>query len=189
MSLVGTRPILQDELQKYELHHRARIAIKPGITGMWQVSGRSDITDFEEVVRLDQKRICQNLFCFFVILFAHSDSHGNGTSDSYQGAKRSEKCNDRTAYACTCKSQCAIFGNMSDIHPVNNTVKYIDKLRGHRRDGKLEHQSAYGCLAKICCCVHFNFPHPFDRDCRTCMCSSPCILIIVNFNRYGQKKL
>ena len=47
MSLVGTRPILQDELQKYELHHRARIAIKPGITGMWQVSGRSDITDFE----------------------------------------------------------------------------------------------------------------------------------------------
>ena len=53
MSLVGTRPILQDELQKYELHHRARIAIKPGITGMWQVSGRSDITDFEEVVRND----------------------------------------------------------------------------------------------------------------------------------------
>lgn len=43
MSLVGTRPILQDELQKYELHHRARIAIKPGITGMWQVSGRSDM--------------------------------------------------------------------------------------------------------------------------------------------------
>lgn len=57
MSLVGTRPILQDELQKYELHHRARIAIKPGITGMWQVSGRSDITDFEEVVRLDD--LCQ----------------------------------------------------------------------------------------------------------------------------------
>ena len=55
MSLVGTRPILQDELQKYELHHRARIAIKPGITGMWQVSGRSDITDFEEVVRLDAR--------------------------------------------------------------------------------------------------------------------------------------
>ena len=57
MSLVGTRQILQDELQKYELHHRARIAIKPGITGMWQVSGRSDITDFEEVVRLDTEYI------------------------------------------------------------------------------------------------------------------------------------
>lgn len=57
MSLVGTRPILQDELRQYELHHRARIAIKPGITGMWQVSGRSDITDFEEVVRLDTEYI------------------------------------------------------------------------------------------------------------------------------------
>lgn len=57
MSLVGTRPILQDELRQYELHHRARIAIKPGITGMWQVSGRSDITDFEEVVRLDNLEI------------------------------------------------------------------------------------------------------------------------------------
>lgn len=46
MSLVGTRPILQDELRQYELHHRARIAIKPGITGMWQVSGRSDIKNY-----------------------------------------------------------------------------------------------------------------------------------------------
>ena len=45
MTYLGTRPILQDELRQYELHHRARIAIKPGITGMWQVSGRSDITD------------------------------------------------------------------------------------------------------------------------------------------------
>lgn len=41
----------------YELHHRSRLAIKPGITGMWQVSGRSDITDFEEVVDLDRKYI------------------------------------------------------------------------------------------------------------------------------------
>lgn len=62
MSLVGTRPILQDELRQYELHHRARIAIKPGITGMWQVSGRSDITDFEEVVRLDTEYICTHSY-------------------------------------------------------------------------------------------------------------------------------
>ena len=61
MSLVGTRPILQDELRQYELHHRARIAIKPGITGMWQVSGRSDITDFEEVVRLDTEYISKQI--------------------------------------------------------------------------------------------------------------------------------
>ena len=57
MSLVGTRPILPDELSAYELHHRMRIAVKPGITGMWQISGRNDITDFEEVVRLDTKYI------------------------------------------------------------------------------------------------------------------------------------
>lgn len=54
MSLVGTRPPTLDEWEKYELHHRARLAVKPGITGMWQVSGRSDITDFEEVVKLDK---------------------------------------------------------------------------------------------------------------------------------------
>ena len=59
MTLAGTRPILPDELEQYELHHRARIAIKPGITGMWQVSGRSDITDFEEIVRLDTEYISE----------------------------------------------------------------------------------------------------------------------------------
>ena len=41
MSLVGTRPPTVDEWEKYELHHRARLAAKPGLTGMWQVSGRS----------------------------------------------------------------------------------------------------------------------------------------------------
>lgn len=54
MSLVGTRPPTEDEWVKYELHHRSRLAIKPGITGMWQVSGRSNITDFEKVVELDR---------------------------------------------------------------------------------------------------------------------------------------
>ena len=53
MSLVGTRPPTPDEWEKYEFHHRARLSTKPGITGMWQVSGRSEITDFEEVVKLD----------------------------------------------------------------------------------------------------------------------------------------
>ena len=57
ISLVGTRPPTVDEWEQYELHHRARLAIKPGITGMWQVSGRSEITDFEEVVRLDTQYI------------------------------------------------------------------------------------------------------------------------------------
>lgn len=57
MSLVGTRPPTVDEWEQYELHHRSRMSTKPGITGMWQVSGRSDITDFEEVVRLDTEYI------------------------------------------------------------------------------------------------------------------------------------
>ena len=57
MTYLGTRPPLIGEVSEYELHHRARVAINPGITGMWQVSGRSDITDFEEVVRLDKEYI------------------------------------------------------------------------------------------------------------------------------------
>lgn len=59
MSLVGTRPPTVDEWEKYDLHHRARLSIKPGITGMWQVSGRSEITDFEEVVKLDREYITE----------------------------------------------------------------------------------------------------------------------------------
>ena len=57
MTLAGTRPPTVDEWEKYELHHRSRMSIKPGITGMWQASGRSDITDFEEVVKLDTEYI------------------------------------------------------------------------------------------------------------------------------------
>ena len=53
MSLVGTRPPTVGEFKQYNSYHKRRLAMKPGITGMWQVSGRSDITDFEEVVRLD----------------------------------------------------------------------------------------------------------------------------------------
>lgn len=53
MSLVGTRPPTVGEFNQYSSYHKRRLAMKPGITGMWQVSGRSDITDFEEVVHLD----------------------------------------------------------------------------------------------------------------------------------------
>ena len=53
MSLVGTRPPTVDEFKMYESYHKRRLSMKPGLTGMWQVSGRSDIEDFEEVVRLD----------------------------------------------------------------------------------------------------------------------------------------
>lgn len=57
LTYLGTRPPTVDEWEQYELHHRSRMSIKPGITGMWQASGRSDITDFEEVVRLDTQYI------------------------------------------------------------------------------------------------------------------------------------
>ena len=53
MSLVGTRPPTAAEFEAYDYHHKIRLSMKPGLTGMWQVSGRSDITDFEEIVRLD----------------------------------------------------------------------------------------------------------------------------------------
>lgn len=49
MTLAGTRPPTVDEWDKYELHHRARLATKPGLTGMWQVSGRSNITDLRKI--------------------------------------------------------------------------------------------------------------------------------------------
>jgi len=57
MSLVGTRPPTVDEWEKYELEHRIRMAIKPGITGLWQINGRSKITDFNKVIEYDTKYI------------------------------------------------------------------------------------------------------------------------------------
>ena len=60
MSLVGTRPPTVDEYEQYELGHRKRLAMKPGLTGMWQVSGRSDITDFDEVVAM-RKRVLETI--------------------------------------------------------------------------------------------------------------------------------
>jgi lipopolysaccharide/colanic/teichoic acid biosynthesis glycosyltransferase len=53
MSLVGTRPPTPDEVKQYAPHHWRRLNVKPGITGEWQVSGRSTIKDFEDVVKLD----------------------------------------------------------------------------------------------------------------------------------------
>lgn len=57
MSLVGTRPPTEEEFKNYENRHKARLGIKPGLSGLWQVSGRNDITDFEEIVKLDTKYI------------------------------------------------------------------------------------------------------------------------------------
>ena len=57
MSLVGPRPFFPQDLDEYQDHHFLRLAARPGITGLWQVRGRSDINDFEEVVALDREYI------------------------------------------------------------------------------------------------------------------------------------
>lgn len=57
MSLVGTRPPTVDEYENYEFYHNKRLSMKPGLTGLWQISGRSDIVDFDEVVKLDSHYI------------------------------------------------------------------------------------------------------------------------------------
>jgi lipopolysaccharide/colanic/teichoic acid biosynthesis glycosyltransferase len=53
MSLVGTRPPTQDEVSRYQPHHWQRLKVKPGLTGEWQVNGRSTVKDFEDIVSLD----------------------------------------------------------------------------------------------------------------------------------------
>ena len=57
MSLVGTRPPTEDEFQQYEAYQRRRMSFRPGITGLWQVSGRSDIKEFDDIVKLDLEYI------------------------------------------------------------------------------------------------------------------------------------
>ncbi len=57
MSLVGTRPPTEDEFEKYNQYYRRRISMTPGLTGLWQVSGRSEIEDFDDVVKYDLKYI------------------------------------------------------------------------------------------------------------------------------------
>ena len=93
MSLVGTRPPTVDEWDKYELHHRARLATKPGLTGMWQVSGRSNITDFEEVVKLDKQYMLMIVRAF--LQFQNLEKIIKNTKGLYNAAEISlnaERC-------------------------------------------------------------------------------------------------
>ena len=83
MSIIGTRPPLISETNLYELHHRARLAIKPGITGMWQVSGRSNIKSFDEIVEFDTEYIdnwtlgmdIKIIFKTILVLLKHDDAY------------------------------------------------------------------------------------------------------------------
>ncbi len=70
MSLVGTRPPTLDEYQQYSYYQKRRISFRPGITGLWQISGRSDIKDFDDVVKLDLEYIDNwSLWLDFKIMF------------------------------------------------------------------------------------------------------------------------
>ena len=83
MSLVGTRPPTVDEWTKYSPHHRARLSVKPGLTGMWQVSGRSNIVDFEKVVELDMKYIREwrlKLDCMLILRTVSVVLQGSGAA-------------------------------------------------------------------------------------------------------------
>ncbi|MBE7383257.1 MAG: sugar transferase [Leptolyngbya sp. SIO1E4] len=64
MSLVGTRPPTPDEIERYEVPAWQRLDVKPGLTGEWQVNGRSSITNFEDVIKLDL-RYQQNWSLFY----------------------------------------------------------------------------------------------------------------------------
>ncbi len=83
MSLVGTRPPTLDEVEKYKRKQWRRISIKPGLTGMWQVNGRSNITDFDEIVELDTEYIdnwsltldIKILFKTVLVLISHKDAY------------------------------------------------------------------------------------------------------------------
>lgn len=57
MSIVGTRPPTVNEFMQYEGHHKRRLSMKPGITGMWQAYGRKTVTDFEDIVKMDLEYI------------------------------------------------------------------------------------------------------------------------------------
>ena len=83
MSLVGTRPPTLDEVEKYGRKQWRRISIKPGLTGMWQVSGRSNIKSFDEIVQLDTEYIdnwtlgldLKIIFKTFLVLLKHDDAY------------------------------------------------------------------------------------------------------------------
>ncbi len=83
MSLVGTRPPTPEEVGQYEKWHHRRISIRPGLTGLWQVSGRNKISNFDEIVKLDLKYIdswsiwldCKIIFKTIFVIFQRDTAY------------------------------------------------------------------------------------------------------------------
>lgn len=106
MSLVGTRPPTLDEWEKYEPHHRARMSFRPGLTGLWQVSGRSNITDFEEVVKLDTKYIGEwsvkgDISILLKTVLGVLKNEGGGVSSSAMSLSKRAISSRSTRVRCT----------------------------------------------------------------------------------------
>ena len=98
MSLVGPRPALPDEAEKYAEHVRRRLVVKPGLTGLWQVNGRSDLS-WEESVRLDLRYVENWSFALDLqILWKTISVHGAGVRSLLAPASGSLRCADAVEY-------------------------------------------------------------------------------------------
>ena len=129
MSLVGTRPPTVDEYKQYESHHKRRLSMKPGITGLWQVSGRSDIEDFEEVVKLDVAYIDNwSLWGDVKILFKNEESRDKIKSAIFNKLST----DDRAQYHRT--DDGLDLEDKTDTEHVADEV--IDKVKVHKKKWK-----------------------------------------------------
>ena len=142
-----------DEWEKYELHHRKRLAIKPGLTGMWQVSGRSDITDFEEVVELDTKYIAE--WCLKLdieilvktVMVVFREAIKNNVVGTYKtayaammnGCQRfvlisTDKAVNPTNIMGASKRLCEMVVQSMNMVSHNGHTDWLPRLGGHRKD-------------------------------------------------------
>lgn len=127
MSLVGTRPPTVDEWDKYELHHRARLATKPGLTGMWQVSGRSNITDFEEVVKLDKQYISEYIKSTIDYFYEYNRT-GLKLSPVYMDGKGNYKQKEKEVKSLISQYSKASKGNKSKVIYCFDCDEYDNKI-------------------------------------------------------------
>ena len=159
MSLVGTRPPTLDEWEKYEPHHRARMSFRPGLTGLWQVSGRSNITDFEEVVKLDTKYISEG----HLKIFPYDER--NITGAGYNLSTMNFAFSIRKHILLKINVETLENGNIHYVNiPPNDTVLFFSnarifvvtpQLRGEACDNDIRYIASE--LAKLCDMFEFTY--------------------------------